>query len=74
MAQSIRGNRRDGAMNALPSSTFDGGIQPAQNKNNAIVVTAPNRKKFTLVTKEGRAADAGQYWYAELHKVPVPTS
>ena len=58
MAQASRSNRRGrSAMNALLSSAFDVGIQPAQNKNLAIVVKAQNGKKFNLVTQEGKATD-----------------
>ena len=73
MAQTFRGNRRSGAMNASLSSAFDVGIQPEHNRNNDIVVKAPTRKSFTLVTKEGNTTDAGQYWYEELLPIPVPT-
>ena len=74
MAQAIRSNRRGrAAMNTSLSRAFEIGIQPEQNKNLAIVVTAQNRKKFPLITKEGKVTDAGRYWYEGLHKAPDPT-
>ena len=73
MAQAFRGNRRNQAINDSLSSAFDLGIQPGQKRNNAIVMTTPNRKKITLVTKDGKATDAGWYWYANLSNVPAPT-
>ena len=73
MAQAIRGNRRSTAMEALLSRAFDVGSQPEQNRNNAIVVTAPNRKKFSLITKDGQVTAAGKYWYENLNNVPAPT-
>ena len=73
MAQAIHGNRRSTAMEALLSRALEIGIQPEQNKNNAIVVTAQNRKKFPLVSKEGKVTEAGKYWYEVLNKVPAPT-
>ena len=36
-------------------------------------MTTPNRKNITLVTKDGKATDAGKYWYENLHNVPAPT-
>ena len=73
MAQAFRGNRRNQAINDSLSSAFDLGIQPGQKRNNAIVLTTPNRKNITLVTKDGKATDAGKYWYENLHNVPAPT-
>ena len=54
MAQAFRGNRRNQAINDSLSSAFDLGIQPGQKRNNAIVMTTPNRKNTTLVTKDGK--------------------
>ena len=62
MARIIRDNRRGRTMNVSLSSAFDVGIQLDQNRNSAIFVTSPNRKKFTLVTKEGKTTDTGQCW------------
>ena len=73
MAQAFRSNRRNQAINDSLSSAFDLGIQPGQKRNNAIVMTTPNRKHITLVTKDGKATDAGKYWYENLHNVPAPT-
>ena len=73
MAQAFRANRRNRAMNESLSSAFDIGSQPVQQKNNAIVVPAQNRKRYTLVTKDGTPTEAGKYWYNELNNVPVPT-
>ena len=66
MAQAFRANRRNRAMDESLSSTFNVGSQPVQQKNNAIVVPAQNRKRYTLVTKEGPATEAGKYWYNDL--------
>ena len=73
MAQAIRGNRRSTAMRASLSRSLDMGIQPQQNRNNAIVVTAPNRNKISLITKDGQVTEAGKYWYQDLNNVPAPT-
>ena len=53
MAQAFRANRRNRAMNESLSSAFNIGSQPQQQRNNAIVVPAQNRKRYTLVTKDG---------------------
>ena len=51
MAQAFRGNRRNQAINDSLSSAFDLGIQPGQKRNNAIVLTTPNRKTLLLLLK-----------------------
>ena len=73
MAQANNANRQTRKMNAALDGAFQSGNQPSQNKNLAIVVRAPNRKRFTLVTKEGQVTEAGKYWYEQLHQVSAPT-
>ena len=73
MAQAFRANRRNRAMNESLSSAFNLGSQPQQQRNNAIVVPTQDRKRYTLVTKDGSPTEAGKYWYNELNNVPVPT-
>ena len=73
MAQANNANRQTRKMNAAPDGAFQSWSQPSQNKNLAIVVRAPNRKRFTLVTKEGQVTEAGKYWYEQLHQVTAPT-
>jgi hypothetical protein len=73
MAQANNANRQTRKMNAALDGAFQSGGQPSQNKNLAIVVRAPNRKRFTLVTKEGQVTEAGKYWYEQLHQVTAPT-
>ena len=73
MAQANNANRQTRKMNAALDGAFQSGSQPSQNKNLAIVVRAPNRKRFTLVTKEGQVTEAGKYWYEQLHQVTAPT-
>ena len=58
MAQAFRANRRNRAMNESLSSAFNIGSQPRQQRNNAIVVSTQNRKRYTLVTKDGTATEA----------------
>lgn len=60
-------------MIASLDGAFQFGSQPSQNKNLAIVIRTPNRKRYTLVTKEGQPTDAGRYWYEQLHQVAAPT-
>ena len=66
MAQAFRGNRRNQAINDSLSSAFDLGIQPGQKRNNAIVMTTPNRQNITLVTKDGTSTEAGKYWCEKI--------
>ena len=54
MAQAFRGNRRNQAINDSLSSAFDLGIQPEQKRNNAIVMTTPNRKTLLLLLKKAK--------------------
>ena len=54
MAQAFRGNRRNQAINDSLSSAFDLGIQPGQKRNNAIVMTTPNRKTLLLLLKKAK--------------------
>ena len=59
MAQAFRANRRNRAMNESLSSAFNIGSQPQQLRNNAIAVPGQNRKRYTLVTKDGTANRGG---------------
>jgi hypothetical protein len=60
-------------MIASLDGAFQSGSQPSQSRNLAIVLRTPNRKRHTLVTKEGQPTDAGRYWYEQLHQVAAPT-
>ena len=73
MAQAFRANRRNRAMNESLSSAFDIGSQLVQQRNTAIVVPTQDRKRYTLVTKDGTPTEAGKYWYENVHNVPAPT-
>ena len=70
MAQAFRGNRRNQAINDSLSSAFDLGIQPGQKRNNAIVMTTPNRKKtlrsLLKTAKQQMQASTGMKIYIML--------
>ena len=66
-------NRRQRAMQASLDGAFQAGSQPSQLQNLNIVIRTPNRKRHTLVTKEGQVTEAGRYWYEQLNQVPAPT-